>query len=81
MRERLIIGGVSNANGERENARRGVCRKYGVGRINKACRDLIHCCQGHDLAYVISFINHTRRGSWFDLISNGWVFTWKIEIH
>ena len=40
-RERLVIGGDFNANVGRGNARRGICGKYGVGRMNEAGRDLI----------------------------------------
>lgn len=39
--ERLAIRDVFNANVGRANARRGVCEKYGVGRMNEAGRDLI----------------------------------------
>ena len=66
-RERLVIGGDFNANVGRGNARRGVCGKYGVGRMNEAGRDLIEWCEENELAYVNSFMRHARRGTWFHL--------------
>ena len=71
-RERLVIGGDFNANVGRGNARRGICGKYGVGRMNEAGRDLIDWCEEHGLAYVNSFMKHARRGTWFNLMYRRW---------
>ena len=71
-RERLIIGGDFNANVGRGNERRGVCGKYGVGRMNEAGRDLIDWCEENGLAYVNSYMRHARRGTWFNLRYGRW---------
>ena len=71
-RERLLIGGDFNANVGRGNARRGVCGKYGVGRMNEAGRDLMDWCEENGLAYVNSFMKHARRGTWFNLRYGRW---------
>ena len=71
-RDRLVIGGDFNSNVGRMNARRGVCGKYGVGRMNEAGRDLIDWCEEHELVYVNSFMRHARRGTWFNVRYGRW---------
>ena len=51
-RERLVIARYFNANVGNQNARRGLCDKYGVGRMNEAGRDLIDWCEEHGLCNV-----------------------------
>ena len=70
--DRLIIGGDFNANVGRGYERRGVCGKYGVGRVNEAGADLIDWCEEHELVYVNSFMKHRRRGTWFNLRYGRW---------
>jgi len=71
-RECLVIGGDFNASVGKGNARRGVCGKYGVGRMNEAGRDMIEWCEEHGLEYVNSYMKHERRGTWFHMRYGRW---------
>ena len=71
-RERLVIGGDFNANVGRGYVRRGVCGKFGVGRVNEAGADLIDWCEENELAYVNSYMKHRRRGTWFNMRYGRW---------
>jgi len=70
--ERLVIGGDFNACVGRGNVRDGVTGRYGVGRVNEAGRDMIEWCEENELVYVNSFMQHKRRGTWFNLRYGRW---------
>jgi len=56
----------------RNEEKKGVCGRFGVGQRNDAGRDLIEWCEDNAMAYVNSFIKHRRRGTWFNLRYGRW---------
>ena len=63
--EKLVIGGDFNANWGKNQARTGVCGKYGIGRGSEAGRELVEWCEENRLVIVNSFVPHQNRGTWF----------------
>ena len=63
--EKLVIGGDFNANWGKNQARVGVCGKYGVGTGSEAGREMVEWCEENGLVIVNSFMPHRNRGTWF----------------
>ena len=70
--EVCIIGGDFNAHIGAGETRPGVCGSFGMRNSNHQGQSLLEWCEENDLAYVNSFYNHTRRGTWFNMALARW---------
>ena len=58
---RLVIGGDFNINVGKENAREGVCSRYGVRRMNEQGGVFVQWCEEKELVWVNSYMKQRMR--------------------
>jgi hypothetical protein len=71
-RDIFIGGGDFNAHVGGGEELDGVKGKFGLRESNNRGRDLIRWCEENSLAYVNSFYNHKKRGTWFNRMLGRW---------
>ena len=47
-------------------------RKYELGRVIGARRDLVEWCDGVGFAYPNSYVSHKEKGTWFHMRFTRW---------
>ena len=67
-----ILGGDFNAHIGSDNEIPGICGKYGLRTSNVKGQQLAQWCEENNLAYVNSFYNHKKRGTWFNRMNGRW---------
>ena len=60
----LVIGGDFNAHIGGGEDRPGICGRVGIRQSNQQGQDLLVWCEENGLAYINSFYNHKKRGTW-----------------
>ena len=70
--EVLVIGGDWNAHVGNDNARGGVCGKFGLRSSNVVGGQFVEWLEENGWCWVNSFFNHKRRGTWFSNIHRQW---------
>ena len=68
----LIIGGDFNAHVGGGDERPRVCGHFGLRTSNYQGNQLLDWCEDNGWAYVNSFFNHRRRGTWFHGVLHRW---------
>ena len=70
--ETVVVGGDFNAHIGEGEERTGIVGKFGLRRSNEQGRSLAQWCEEMGMAYVNSFYNHKRRGTWFSNVYKRW---------
>ena len=70
--EIVILGGDFNAHIGGNNEIPGICGKYGLRTSNEKGSQLAQWCEENNLAYLNSFYNHKKRGTWFNRMNGQW---------
>ena len=68
----FICGGDFNAHVGRGDEIEGVKGKFGMRISNERGRELIRWCEENGLAYVNSYFNQKKRGTWFNRMLGRW---------
>ena len=70
----LVIGGDFNATVGDIQVREAdeAAGQFGLGKTNRAGRDLIDWCHEHQLCWVNSFFRHNNRGTWKNPAYHAW---------
>ena len=73
-RDILVIGGDFNATVGDIQVREAdeAAGQFGLGKTNRAGRDLIDWCHEHQLCWVNSFFRHNNRGTWKNPAYHTW---------
>ena len=50
----------------------GVKGKFCLRESNNRVRELVRWCEENELAYVNSYFNHKKRGTWFNRMLGRW---------
>ena len=70
--EILLVGGDFNAHVGQGEERPDVCGRFGLRSSNRQGEELIDFCQENNLAYVNSYFQNKRRGTWFNPALRRW---------
>ena len=70
--ELLVVGGDWNAHVGADGAKGGVCGQFGLRSSNRRGLEMLEWCEANGLAYVNSFFNHRKRGTWLSNFNGLW---------
>ena len=71
-KEIFIGGGDFNAHVGEGDMIEGIKGKFGMRQSNERGLGLLRWCQENNLAYVNSYFNHKKRGTWFNRMLGRW---------